>query len=444
MVFFTDEDFDSFASEVSNTNPVFLICQSITTRFDEQKKLEGSMLDDLRHQDSTVLNVLFCSSDFPSSKVQQGTEHILLEQWIIKPMMDTWDDSTAILWNDNALTKLTQGLPCKMLKFSQMDTLYGSSPLPVAPSNAPKGSFSVRLNHPEWKCVYEVSVSFASNLDFIWKGTKGRILIETDDTSIVVDCDHSLNGKELLSPELERSEKRMISKPIPIKHSAAIQIPLKSESQIPGSPRYPVAPFQRRRTKSTNSARNLSVSPGADLIGAFAGSLQESLLSGHVSTKSTVFSGFSAKLTASSPHNGSSAHIQIPFDTHYYHLEDFNRTPYAASIILPQDRFRIAPAGLLQVTLSNPSGTPIKVFVVRYDLSTMPPNSKTFLRQITRTAEPPHILQYAVQFTIICTKHKRLYIYKNIRVVFPHRVPDEQEKLEVICQSPDSPQFFQV
>ena len=278
----------------------------------------------------------------------------------------------------------------------------------------------------------------------------GKIIFEVEESSSQVSCEHSdckgtiqedsksffLNIGQATRP------KRSNSKPIPINSSNEVPERSKSESLV-GSPRYPV--FNRRRTKSTNSSRNLSISPGADLIGAFAGSLQESLLSGHMSTKSTVFSGFSAKLTASSPHNGTSpAHIRIPFDTHYYHLEDYNKTPYAASIILPQERFRIARDGLLQVTLSNPSGTPIKVFVVRYDLSSMPANSKTFLRQITRTSSPPHILQYAIQFTIVCTKHKRLYIYKNIRVVFPHRVPDEEQKLEVICQSPDRPQFFRV
>ena len=35
------------------------------------------------------------------------------------------------------------------------------------------------------------------------------------------------------------------------------------------------------------------------------------------------------------------------------------------------------------MTLFNPLGTVVKMFVVRYDLSDMPPNSHTFLRQRT-------------------------------------------------------------
>lgn len=34
-------------------------------------------------------------------------------------------------------------------------------------------------------------------------------------------------------------------------------------------------------------------------------------------------------------------------------------------------------------TLFNPNGTVVKMFVVRYDLTDMPPNSRTFVRQRT-------------------------------------------------------------
>ena len=39
--------------------------------------------------------------------------------------------------------------------------------------------------------------------------------------------------------------------------------------------------------------------------------------------------------------------------------------------------------GTIQVTLFNPLGTVVKMFVVMYDLSDMPSNSQTFLRQRT-------------------------------------------------------------
>ena len=45
--------------------------------------------------------------------------------------------------------------------------------------------------------------------------------------------------------------------------------------------------------------------------------------------------------------------------------------------------YRVPQKGTIQVTLFNPLGTVVKMFVVMYDLSDMPPNSQTFLRQRT-------------------------------------------------------------
>jgi hypothetical protein len=45
--------------------------------------------------------------------------------------------------------------------------------------------------------------------------------------------------------------------------------------------------------------------------------------------------------------------------------------------------YRVPDKGTIQLTLFNPLGTVVKMFVVMYDLSDMPPNSQTFLRQRT-------------------------------------------------------------
>mmetsp|Transcript_14981 Transcript_14981/g.25534 ORF Transcript_14981/g.25534 Transcript_14981/m.25534 type:complete len:612 (-) Transcript_14981:18-1853(-) len=254
--------------------------------------------------------------------------------------------------------------------------------------------------------------------------------------------------KEEDEEEEEEEEEEKESK-FTTKTSNPIPIPIGSVPRIGMvSPRLNTKKL-RNRSKSTNLCPNTRrISPILSPRGipsSFVGSLQESLLSGNLQgTKSSILNGFSATVCATSPHlGGSPARLKIPFDTMHYHLEDFNKTPYAGSIYLPKERYRIAKNGTLQVAILNPSGTLVKLFLVRYDLSSMKPNSKTFIRQITRNSDPPHVLQYAVQFTIICTKRGRLYLYKNIRVVFPHRKPDDLDKLEVICQSPDTPQYFQ-
>lgn len=51
-------------------------------------------------------------------------------------------------------------------------------------------------------------------------------------------------------------------------------------------------------------------------------------------------------------------------------------------INLGKKGYRVPEAGTIQLTLFNPLGTVVKMFVVMYDLKDMPPNSQTFLRQV--------------------------------------------------------------
>jgi hypothetical protein len=50
-------------------------------------------------------------------------------------------------------------------------------------------------------------------------------------------------------------------------------------------------------------------------------------------------------------------------------------------INLGKKGYRVPEKGTIQLTLFNPLGTVVKMFVVMYDLTDMPPNSQTFLRQ---------------------------------------------------------------
>ncbi|VDK51446.1 unnamed protein product [Cylicostephanus goldi] len=43
--------------------------------------------------------------------------------------------------------------------------------------------------------------------------------------------------------------------------------------------------------------------------------------------------------------------------------------------------YRIPKQGTIQATLFNPQETVVKVFVVAYDMTDMPPSSQTFIRQ---------------------------------------------------------------
>lgn len=56
---------------------------------------------------------------------------------------------------------------------------------------------------------------------------------------------------------------------------------------------------------------------------------------------------------------------------------------FQAHINLGKKGYQVPRSGTIQVTLLNPLGTVVKMFVVLYDLSDMPPRSHTFLRQRT-------------------------------------------------------------
>ena len=51
-------------------------------------------------------------------------------------------------------------------------------------------------------------------------------------------------------------------------------------------------------------------------------------------------------------------------------------------INLGKKGYRVPQSGTIQVTLFNPLGTVVKMFVVMYDLSDMPPNSQVFLYEL--------------------------------------------------------------
>ncbi|KAI9705335.1 MAG: hypothetical protein M1820_005165 [Bogoriella megaspora] len=132
----------------------------------------------------------------------------------------------------------------------------------------------------------------------------------------------------------------------------------------------------------------------------------------------------------------------------------------------PGGSYRIPQQGQLQIVLKNPNKTAVKLFLVPYDLSDMPPGTKTFIRQRSYSAGPiidmpvsfrknlgtdrpeaalsasddPNerpVLRYLVHLHICCPSKGRYFLYKSIRVVFANRVPDGKEKLRNEIQHPE-------
>jgi hypothetical protein len=83
------------------------------------------------------------------------------------------------------------------------------------------------------------------------------------------------------------------------------------------------------------------------------------------------------------------------------------------------------------VTLFNPHGTVVKMFVVCYDLGDMPPSSQTFVRQrtffmpVSATLEDAFAnrswLRYLIHLRFATSRSNKLYLHSDIRMLFSHK-----------------------
>ncbi|KAK9239660.1 hypothetical protein V1525DRAFT_397246 [Lipomyces kononenkoae] len=90
--------------------------------------------------------------------------------------------------------------------------------------------------------------------------------------------------------------------------------------------------------------------------------------------------------------------------------------------------YRIPQQGQMQIVISNPHRTAIKLFLVPYDLRDMPVGSRTFLRQKTVVMEEGSSskgsLRQAVHLHVVCPAEGKYYLFKTVRVVFENHAID--------------------
>ncbi|CAM0137882.1 unnamed protein product [Umbelopsis sp. WA50703] len=230
-------------------------------------------------------------------------------------------------------------------------------------------------------------------------------------------------------------------------------IPRRS-SIVHGSPTFP-------------SRRNSLGLHHGELFGSLVGSYEESILNGRMSTLPSKPITFHAQIGVlghgpCKPALRCPPHVTLVFPSFFYELEDTDSpTPYVGTIDLETgltgDRFkrkpgyyRLPPKGQIQIVIKNPNKTAVKLFLIPYDLSDMPADTKTFLRQKSFAVPESNgghdskssskaTLRYAIHLQACCTEKKHIYLFKHIRVVFSNRA--SSEKLHVVCEDPGVPKY---
>ncbi|XP_057655328.1 atos homolog protein A [Diorhabda carinulata] len=196
------------------------------------------------------------------------------------------------------------------------------------------------------------------------------------------------------------------------------------ESESEGSIVSPCSPelLSNHKGDVTTPVKYRRRGHSASLLGSF----EESVLNGRLEPASTVH-GFTAELGAS----GSFVpkHLVVPVTVFFYTLGETDKvsSPYLSHINLGKKGYNVPKSGTVQVTLFNPLGTVVKMFVIMYDLSDMPPNSQTFIRQRTLYMPTncndtnlewgPKWLRYLIHLRFMSSKSGKIYLHSDIRMI---------------------------
>jgi hypothetical protein len=173
------------------------------------------------------------------------------------------------------------------------------------------------------------------------------------------------------------------------------------------------------------------------------GSYEESLFSRRMSSQASSPISFYAKIGVHSTDSlipvKFSSQISIPFGAVFYQDQKASiskGSPFVGLIDIDdyykkkQYGYRIPKKGQVQIVVSNPQNTAVHLFLIPYDLSSMPINYKTFIRQrsMELNSNVKSLVQ-AIHLQVACVEgkkpgSKRLYIYGDIRIVFQNRLSE--------------------
>lgn len=235
----------------------------------------------------------------------------------------------------------------------------------------------------------------------------------------------------------------------------------------------PLSPLKfgsaQQRPFSRSFSKNLFKFGRSPLLGT----LEESLLQRRIVPKFQV-ADFKVLLGASG--SFCPTQLTIPVASYFYELPGQHlSTPYVCELRLPRKGYSVPRQGTVQVTLLNPLGTVVRMFVVPYDFRDMPAMSTTFIRQRIlayddsssaksgsepqrnveqlSNAEQMKLLRYAIHLRFQTSRSGKLSLHTDIRLLISRRTDcdtaaahaknllEAPNELKVVTIVPENPKF---
>ncbi|KAH6929958.1 hypothetical protein HPB50_007487 [Hyalomma asiaticum] len=248
----------------------------------------------------------------------------------------------------------------------------------------------------------------------------------------------------------------LTSSPAPLRKSGAS---FDFDSSLTSVSAIKRALFEKKPEEEEASPEEIisSSAPASTTTSSLIVNFEESVLNGRLEPVSTV-QGFVAEIGASG--SFCPRHITLPVTVFFYSLHDIDKvvSPYLGHINLGMKGYHVPKTGTIQVTLFNPHNTVVKMFVVRYDLSDMPPNCQTFIRQRTlfmptdaseKDPEASRWLRYLIHLRFASSKSGRIYLHTDVRIIVFRKSDldaatihgDRPYELRSFTQCPVNPKF---
>lgn len=185
-------------------------------------------------------------------------------------------------------------------------------------------------------------------------------------------------------------------------------------------------------SSDSDSSAGVPLCKSAPACTNLLGNFEECALNGRIKPFGIV-DGFTLELGASGSFWPSK--VTLPVTTLFFDISDDNApSPYYGHCSLEsigRKGYFVPKKGTIQATLFNPQGTVVKMFIVRYDLTDMPPYCQTFVRQRTffmpSAAPPEHAarhrswLRYLIHLRFATSRSGKLYVHTDVRMLFSRK-----------------------